>query len=290
MIAAVAEVAGAGIRTLGDAEFQFLSGFVLDHCGITMGEHKRPLLQGRLQRRLRALKLDSFRDYCELLRRDPDVELDAFVSAVSTNVTAFFREPHHFEYLAGQLAAWLGERPRRRVRIWSAGCATGEEAYSLAMVLAEAIAAERGPVDALILATDISPAALATARRGVYALDRLGGVTPERRHRWFQRGSGAHAGFARVHPRLAELVRVRPLNLMESWPMHGAFDAIFCRNVVIYFDVPSKQRLFERFDGALQPHGKLFLGHSESMHGLSERFTLIGQTIYTKRSHSASRN
>ena len=287
-MAASAAVAGTGIRTLSDAEFRFLSGFVQEHCGITMGEHKRPLLQGRLQRRLRALELESFEDYCELLRRDPDGELDAFVSAVSTNVTAFFREPHHFEYLAGQLSEWLGERPRRRLRIWSAGCATGEEAYSLAMVLAEAMDAERGPVDALILATDLSPAALETARGGVYPLERLGGVSPERRHRWFQRGSGAHAGFARVRPRLAELVRVRPLNLMEPWPMRGTFDAIFCRNVVIYFDAPARKRLFERFDGALQPHGKLFLGHSETMHGLSDRFTLIGQTIYAKNGRAGS--
>ncbi|HJP99803.1 MAG TPA: protein-glutamate O-methyltransferase CheR [Rhodanobacteraceae bacterium] len=282
MTVASAAIAGTGIRTLGDAEFRFLSGFVQEHCGITMGEHKRPLLQGRLQRRLRALELESFGDYCELLRRDPDSELGAFVSAVSTNVTAFFREPHHFEYLGGQLSGWLGERPRRRLRIWSAGCATGEEAYSLAMVLAEAMDAEHGAVDALILATDLSPAALETARRGVYPLERLGGVSPERRHRWFQRGSGAQAGFARVHPRLTELVRVRPLNLMEPWPMHGTFDAIFCRNVVIYFDAPARKRLFERFHGALQPEGKLFLGHSESMHGLSERFKLVGQTIYTK--------
>jgi chemotaxis protein methyltransferase CheR len=285
MAAAAAALGTAGIRTLSDAEFRFLSGFVQQHCGMTMGDHKRQLLQGRLQRRLRALGLDSFGDYCELLRRDPGGELDAFVSAVSTNVTAFFRESHHFEYLAGQLKAWLGERPRRRLRIWSAGCATGEEAYSLAMVLAEALEAERGPADALILASDLSPAALETARRGVYPLERLGGVSPERRRRWFQRGSGARTGFARVHPRLSELVRVRPLNLMEPWPMRGTFDAIFCRNVVIYFDVPSKKRLFERFEGVLQPHGKLFLGHSESMHGLSDRFTLIGQTIYAKRSH-----
>lgn len=285
-MAASAAVAGAGIRMLGDAEFQFLSGFIREHCGITMGEHKRPLLQGRLQRRLRALELESFEEYCELLRSDPERELGAFVSAVSTNVTAFFREPHHFDYLAGQLEAWLRERPRGRLRIWSAGCSTGEEAYSLAMVLAEAIEKHHGPADALILATDLSPAALETARRGVYPLERLGGVSMERRHRWFQRGSGAHAGFARVRPRLAELVRVRPLNLIEPWPMRGTFDAIFCRNVVIYFGVPARKRLFQRFDGALQPHGKLFLGHSETVHGLSDRFALIGQTIYAKNGHT----
>lgn len=285
MAAAAAAVASPGVQALADTEFRFLSGFVRQHCGIAMGEHKRQLLQGRLQRRLRALGLEGFDEYCELLRRDPDSELDEFVSAVSTNVTAFFREPHHFEYLAGQLREWLGRRPGGRLRIWSAGCSTGEEPYSIAMVLAEALEAHHGPADALILATDLSPAALETARRGVYPLQRLDAVGHERRRRWLQRGTGAQAGFARVHPRLAELVRLRQLNLLDPWPMRGRFDAIFCRNVVIYFDAETKQRLFERFDGALQQHGKLFLGHSESMHGLSDRFALAGRTIYGKRSH-----
>jgi chemotaxis protein methyltransferase CheR len=281
--AAAAALGSTGVRELGDTEFRFLSNFVVQHCGITMGEHKRQLLQGRLQRRLRALGLGGFDDYCELLRRHPESELDEFVSAVSTNVTAFFREPHHFEYLAARLPEWLAKR--RRLRIWSAGCATGEEPYSLAMVLAEALEAHRGAADALILATDLSPAALDVARRGVYPLQRLDAVGDERKRRWLQRGTGAQAGFARVHPRLAELVRLQPLNLLEPWPMHGRFDAIFCRNVVIYFDTPTKKRLFERFEAALQPHGKLFLGHSESMHGLSDSFTLAGRTIYAKRSH-----
>lgn len=285
-MAAVAAVAsGTGSQVLNDAEFRFLSAFVTRHCGITMGEHKRQLLQGRLQRRLRALGLDGFEDYCELLRQDPDRELGEFVSAVSTNVTAFFRESHHFDYLAAQLPKWLAERPGGRIRMWSAGCSTGEEPYSLAMVLAEALENHRGPADALILATDLSPAALANARDGVYSLPRIEGVSEERRRRWFQRGSGTQAGKFRVHPRLQDLVRVKPLNLLEAWPMQGKFDAILCRNVVIYFDTPTKRRLFERFDAALQPHGKLFLGHSESMNGLSDRFALIGRTIYDKRAH-----
>lgn len=283
MVVAAAVASGTWSQTLNDTEFRFLSDFVTRHCGITMGEHKRQLLQGRLQRRLRALGLGGFDDYCELLRQDPDSELGEFVSAVSTNVTAFFRESHHFDYLAAQLPKWLAERPGGRIRIWSAGCSTGEEPYSLAMVLAEALENHRGPADALILATDLSPAALANARDGVYAQQRLEGVSEERRRRWFQRGGGAHAGKSRVHPRLRELVRVRPLNLLHDWPMRGRFDAILCRNVVIYFDTPTKKRLFERFDAALQPHGKLFLGHSESMHGLSDRFALIGRTIYAKR-------
>lgn len=283
MAVAVA-LSGTGIHSLGDAEFRFLSDFVARHCGISMGEHKRQLLQGRLQRRLRALGLGGFEDYCRLLRENPQSELDEFASAVSTNVTAFFREPHHFDFLSGALPAWLAQNPGGRIRIWSAGCSTGEEPYSLAMLLAEALEKHRGAADALILATDLSPAALDTARHGVYPSQRLDGISPERRRRWLQRGSGTRAGKVRVHPRLQELVRVRPLNLLERWPMRGRFDAIFCRNVMIYFDTSTKRHLFERFDAALLPHGKLLLGHSESTHGLSDRFTLIGRTIYEKRS------
>lgn len=280
---ASAVASGSGAQILRDPEFRFLSEFVTRRCGITMGEQKRQLLQGRLQRRLRALGLAGFEDYCELLRQDPDSEIGEFMSAVSTNVTSFFRESHHFDYLAEQFPKWLAERPGGRIRIWSAGCSSGEEPYTLAMVLAEAIEKHHGPVDALILATDLSPAALDTARAGVYPQQRLDGVSEERRKRWFQRGGGAHAGHFRVHPRLQELVRVKPLNLLETWPMQGKFDLILCRNVVIYFDTPTKQRLFERFAAALQPHGKLFLGHSESMNGLSEDFALVGRTIYAKR-------
>lgn len=273
---------GKGVPELGDAEFRFLSEFVTQYSGITMGEHKRQLLQGRLQRRLRALHLAGFEDYCTLLRSDPERELGALVSAISTNVTAFFREPHHFEYLARRLPEWLDQRPVGHFRIWSAGCSTGEEPYTLAMVLAEALAARPRATDALILATDLSPAALEQARGGVYAADRLGGVSPERRHRWFQKGTGTLAGSVRVHPRLQELVRVRPLNLLQAWPMRGRFDVILCRNVVIYFDTATKRRLFGRFAEALQPHGTLMLGHSESMNGLSDRFKLVGRTIYEK--------
>ncbi|MDO1530410.1 protein-glutamate O-methyltransferase [Fulvimonas sp. R45] len=278
--------ATAGGPVLGDAEFQFLRDFVHRHCGIALGGQKRQLVQGRLLRRLRGLGLGDFRSYCELLRRDPDSELGDLASAISTNVTAFFREAHHYELLECELLPrWL-ERKRRhggRLRLWSAGCATGEEPYALAMVLAEALAREAGAVDARILATDLSPQALAQARRGVYALDRLGGIDEARRRRWLLRGSGEYEGYAAVHPRLRELVSVLPLNLLHEWPMQGLFDAIFCRNVVIYFDQPTKRRLFERYAAMLEPGGYLFLGHSESMHGLSDAFELVGRTVYRKR-------
>jgi len=279
-------IAAAGGPQLGETEFQFLRDFVHRHCGIALSEQKRQLVQGRLLRRLRALRLGDFAGYCELLRRDPDAELGELASAISTNVTAFFREAHHYELLENELLPqWLEHKRRSgdRLRIWSAGCATGEEPYAMAMVLAEALERAGKTVDAKILATDLSPQALGVARKGVYALDRLGGVSEERRRRWFLRGEGEYEGYARVHPRLRELVTVLPLNLLHDWPMQGPFDAIFCRNVVIYFDQPTKQRLFRRYAQMLPPGGYLFLGHSESMHGLSDDFELVGRTTYRKR-------
>ncbi len=278
--------AGDGPR-LGDAEFQFLRKFVREHCGISLGEHKRQLVQGRLLRRLRALGLKEFGSYCDLLRRDPLSELGELASVISTNVTSFFREVHHYDLLVDELLPrWLEQKRREGapLRIWSAGCSTGEEPYALAMVLAEAVEKHgAGGVDAKILATDLSPQALETARRGVYPLDRLGGLSDEYRRRWMLRGTGEYEGLASVHPRLRELVTIQPLNLLHEWPMKGPFDAIFCRNVVIYFDQPTKQRLFRRYAELLPVGGYLFLGHSESLHGINDDFELIGRTVYRRR-------
>lgn len=271
---------------LGTGEFQFLREFVLQHCGISLGEHKRQLVQGRLLRRLRALGLQNFAGYCELLRRDPHAELGDLASAISTNVTSFFRESHHYDLLVDELLPrWLRDKPGDggRLRIWSAGCSTGEEPYALAMVLAEALERHGSAVDAKILATDLSPQVLETARKGVYPLDRMAGISAARRQRWMLRGTGEYDGLACVHPRLRELVTIQPLNLLHEWPMRGPFDAIFCRNVVIYFDQPTKQRLFRRYAELLPVGGYLFLGHSESLHGINEDFELIGRTVYRKR-------
>ncbi|MHB1057579.1 MAG: CheR family methyltransferase [Rhodanobacter sp.] len=280
-----ATVLGGGGPLLGDADFQYLRAFVLEHCGIALGDHKRQLVQGRLFRRLRALGLPNFGSYCELLRRDPDSELGELASAISTNVTSFFREVHHYDLLVGELLPrWLHEKRREgdRLRIWSAGCSSGEEPYALAMVLAEALERTGSRLDAKILATDLSPQALETARKGVYPLERINGISEERCRRWMMRGEGEYAGLACVHPRLRELVTIEPLNLLHPWPMRGPFDAIFCRNVVIYFDQPTKQRLFRRYADLLPAGGYLFLGHSESLHGINDEFELIGRTVYRK--------
>ncbi|KAA0072432.1 chemotaxis protein CheR [Rhodanobacter sp. T12-5] len=270
---------------LGQADFQYLRAFVLEHCGIALGEHKHQLVQGRLFRRLRALGLSNFSSYCDLLRNDPHSELGELASAISTNVTSFFREAHHYDLLVNELLPrWLEQKRRAgdRLRIWSAGCSTGEEPYALAMVLAEALESRDSTVDARILATDLSPQALETARKGVYSLERIAGISEERCRRWMLRGSGEFEGLACVHPRLRELVTIEPLNLLHPWPMSGPFDAIFCRNVVIYFDQPTKQRLFKRYADLLPVGGHLFLGHSESLHGINDQFELIGRTVYRK--------
>jgi chemotaxis protein methyltransferase CheR len=276
---------GGGGPVLGDADFLYLRAFVLEHCGIALGDHKRQLVQGRLFRRLRALGLSNFGSYCELLRRDPQAELGELASAISTNVTSFFREVHHYDLLADELLPrWLHEKRREgdRLRIWSAGCSSGEEPYALAMVLAEALERTGSRLDAKILATDLSPQALETARRGVYPLERINGISEERRRRWMLRGDGEYEGLACVHPRLRELVTIEPLNLLHPWPMRGPFDAIFCRNVVIYFDQPTKRRLFQRYADLLPAGGYLFLGHSESLHGINDEFELMGRTVYRK--------
>lgn len=281
---AATAMSGGG-PVLGEAEFHYLRSFVLEQCGISLGDHKRQLVQGRLFRRLRALGLSTFESYCELLRRDPHSELGELASAISTNVTSFFREVHHYDLLTNELLPrWLKEKRRDgdRLRIWSAGCSTGEEPYALAMVLAEALEQTGSKLDAKILATDLSPQALATAREGIYTLERLVGISEERCRRWMLRGSGEYEGLACVHPRLRELVTIEPLNLLHPWPMRGPFDAIFCRNVVIYFDQPTKQRLFNRYADLLPPGGHLFLGHSESLHGINDQFELIGRTVYRK--------
>ncbi len=273
-------------QVLGGAEFQFLRRFVLEHCGISLGEHKHQLVQGRLLRRLRALGLQDFVSYCELLRRDPQGELGELASAISTNVTAFFREVHHYDLLTDELLPhWLNEKRREgdRLRIWSAGCSSGEEPYALAMVLAESMDRLGSKLDAKILATDLSPQALESARKGVYSVERIAGISEERRRRWLLRGTGEYEGFVSVHARLRDLVTIQPLNLLHDWPMQGPFHAIFCRNVVIYFDQPTKQRLFQRYAAMLPTGGYLFLGHSESLHGINDDFELVGRTVYRKK-------
>ena len=267
-----------------DRDFDRLRELVYQHTGIRMADNRRDLIYGRLSRRLRALGLHSFGAYCRLIEDGQGDELEAFTNAVTTNLTAFFREAHHFDYLGKDLLPELLKKNResRRIKIWSAGCSTGEEAYTVAMVLLENIP-DIHNWDLRILATDLDSDVLAKASAGIYEQKNIRQVLGKRLQKWFQKGVGINEGKARVQPQVRELVTFRKLNLMHTWPMKGPFDLIFCRNVLIYFDKPTQKKLFERFAGILVNQGHLFIGHSESPMDLTDRFSLIGQSIYWKK-------
>ncbi|MGJ4951989.1 CheR family methyltransferase [Bradyrhizobium sp. HKCCYLS20291] len=264
---------------LQDREFHKLSKLVMDTAGIVLSERKRAFIHGRLGRRLRALGMGSFSEYCKLLETDAgDDELHNFINAVTTNHTSFFREAHHFEYLAKTiLPAIVAGHDRRRLRIWSAGCSTGEEPHSIAMTLLSCEQLLSG-WDVKILATDLDTNVLAHAAQGVYDFERAEGIPETFRKRFVSlRGSQAV-----MKDEVRELISFGHLNLLGPWPMSGPFDIIFCRNVVIYFDQNTQRRLFDRYAEMLKPDGWLIIGHSENLLNISDRFDLIGRTIYRR--------
>ncbi len=266
-----------------DEDFEALRKLVKQLTGINLSDQKRELVYGRLARRLRALQLKSFSQYRELLSRDGGKEISELCNAITTNLTAFFREPHHFDYLREHVLLPLAAEPRgtRRLRIWSAGCSTGEEAYSLAIAVLEAIP-DLSHWDIRILATDLDSEVLERARRGIYAAERIRGLSPERLSRFFMRHQERDALYYQVTPELASLITFKRLNLMHSLPMKGPLHAIFCRNVIIYFDKDTQRDLFARLCQLQRPGDVLFLGHSESLFKVSEAYTLIGRTVHKR--------
>lgn len=267
-----------------DEDFSFLRKLITAHTSIQVTEMKREMVYGRVSRRLRQLGLTSFSEYCKLLQDKQANELGNLINAITTNLTSFFRENHHFEYLERAALPIISQTnvSQRRIRIWSAGCSTGEEAYSIAMAAQQAGCLIPG-WDLKILATDIDTNVLEKAKLGVYPLADIERLPVALRRRAFLKGQNGHAAQAKVRDEIRNLVTFLPLNLIEVWPMHGPFDAIFCRNVVIYFDRATQMSLFDRFAEILAPGGFLFIGHSETLFGISSRFELIGQTIYRKR-------
>lgn len=272
---------------LRDVEFEFIRHVVSENAGIALGPNKRQLVQGRLARRMRELGLSSYEAYCEHVREAGPEELVGLINALTTNVTSFFRENHHFEALASYMLPEAMQRnaATRRIRVWSAGCSTGEEAYCLAMIAAETLPATPR-WDLKILATDIDSDVIAEAQRGVYPLERVAAIPEARLRRFFRRGTGAESGNVRVRADIAQLVTFRPLNLMHEWPMRGPFDIIFCRNVMIYFDQTTRERLVGRFAQLLAPNGYLCIGHSESIHGVVAPLKSVGKTIYKRNGES----
>jgi chemotaxis protein methyltransferase CheR len=259
-------------------QFTRITTLLYDHAGIRMREGKEGLVRARLAKRLRKLGLPDFDAYLEFVESEPDRrEFAEMIDALTTNKTSFLREATHFDFLRDQVFPTFSGS----IRIWSAGCSSGEEPYTLAMLLNETFDAP-ALRDARILATDISHRVLATAKAGQYPVDVMSDVPAAWLQRYWTRKRDGARDVYEAQPALKKLVHFAKLNLMEKWPMQGPFDAILCRNVMIYFDKGTQQRLVERYHALLKPGGHLFVGHSESLTGLAHRFRYVQPAVYVK--------
>lgn len=260
-------------------DFERVRQLIHARAGIALSESKRDMVYSRLGRRLRALNLESFKDYLDQLEtRGSADEWQAFTNALTTNLTSFFREAHHFDILREFLVKKGRHTP---AKIWCSAASTGEEPYSLAITACEAYDSLTPPVK--ILATDIDTNVLETAEAGVYPEERIEKLGDARKRRFFRRGSGANAGKVRVIDELRDLVSFRPLNLLDArYPMKGPFDALFCRNVMIYFDKPTQRDILMKMAPLLSADGLFFAGHSESFFHATDIVTSIGRTVYRR--------
>lgn len=267
-----------------DADFRSLVKFAHEHAGIALADSKRNLVYSRLSRRLRALKLTSFRQYREYLATNT-AELESFINAISTNLTKFFREAHHFDHFRTHVAVPFVQGSHgatgRRMRVWSAGCSTGEEPYTIAVVLKREIL-DLARHDVKILATDIDTDVIAKGVRGEYPASSVDEVPKPYREFFLPVEGKRDSTNVTVDEEVRKLITFRRLNLMEPWPFTGNFDAIFCRNVMIYFDAPTKTTLVDRLTEKIKPGGWLYIGHSESLIGSHPGLRLVGRTIYRR--------
>lgn len=263
-------------------DFQYISDVIADRTGIVLSEAKHDMVYSRLSRRLRELKLTEFSQYLGLIKSGNEEEILAFTNAITTNLTSFFREKHHFEYLRSKVLPELKKTKKdRRIRVWSAGCSSGEEPYSVAMTIRDIFPTLDG-WDIKILATDLDTNMVQTAENGVYTEERVAGLDKQHLKKWVNRGKGEHEGKIRMSQELRDMITFKQLNLMDEWPISGPFDFMFCRNVVIYFNKDTQRELFDRYANLIDDDGHIFIGHSESLNKVSTRFDLIGQTIYKK--------
>ncbi len=264
-----------------DRDFDTIRKIVSERTGIVLSDGKRDMVYGRLVRRLRVLGLPGFGQYCDVISQDDGEELSEFINAITTNLTAFFREPHHFEFLEKELLPFIMENKKeRKLRVWSAGCSSGEEPYSIAMVVRETIPNDW---DVKILATDLDTNMVNKASLAIYDEKRVSGIDKKRLRRWVRNGKGDNSGMIRISDELRNMITFKQLNLMNDWPFKGPFDFIFCRNVVIYFNKDTQRILFNRFADLLPDGTHMFIGHSESMFNVCDRFKLLGKTIYKKQ-------
>ncbi|WP_143870305.1 CheR family methyltransferase [Catenovulum sediminis] len=262
-----------------DDNFKFVVKLLYQHAGIVLGQHKREMAYARLSRRMRKLGMANFDHYCLYLEKNMQTELSHFLNALTTNLTSFFREPHHFEFLSEKLIPDWQKQDKRRLRIWSAGSSTGEEAYSIALTLACKLNLKNW--DIKILATDVDSNVLAIGKQAEYSNDRLSAELKRQYSKYLLENK--QKTHFRIKPEVRELVHFKRLNLLAEWPMKGKFDLIFCRNVVIYFDKACKNTLIGTFADYLHSQGYLFLGHAESIGREITLFQPLGQTVYQKK-------
>jgi chemotaxis protein methyltransferase CheR len=260
-----------------NADFQRVRQMIYQCAGISLAQTKQEMVYSRLARRVRARGLKAFTDYLDVVEED-SAEREAFVNALTTNLTAFFREAHHFDEL-GELVDRCRQAGSREFRVWSCASSTGEEPYSIAMTLIDAFGSFTPPVS--VWATDIDTNVLAQGERGVYTADRVAKLTDSQRRRFFLRGTGKHEGTVRVRNEVRSLVTFSQFNLLDpKWSVNGPFDAIFCRNVMIYFDKATQRQILQKLAPLLHPHGLLFAGHSECFVHAADVVRLRGKTVY----------
>jgi len=260
-----------------DQDFQRIRKLIYDHAGISLSDAKKDMVYSRLGRRLRATGLSSFKEYLGLLENDDVIEWEAFVNSLTTNLTSFFREPHHFPLLAEHLSKVKHRKP---IDLWCNAASTGEEPYTMAMTVVETFGTFTPPVH--ILATDLDTNVLRKAQSGIYPIDRVEKLSPEVLKRYFLRGTGENAGFVQVRKELRNMITFRQLNLLDAkYPIHGPFEAIFCRNVMIYFDKPTQYNILKKFVPFMRSDGLLFAGHSESFQHAADLFHIRAKTVYT---------
>jgi chemotaxis protein methyltransferase CheR len=256
--------------------FERISELIYQHAGISLKPSKQHMVYSRLARRLRVNGLESFKDYLALLENNNEAEWEAFVNSLTTNLTSFFREPHHFPLLAEHMEKQRGEHP---ISLWCAAASTGEEPYSMAMTVVDTFGSFNAPVT--IVASDVDTNVLAKAQAGIYPVERIEKLPEDAVKRFFLKGTGAQSGYVRVRPELRAMVDFRPLNLLgQEWSVKGPLDAIFCRNVMIYFDKETQLKILQRFAPLMRQDGLLFAGHSESFHNATQVFRLRGKTVY----------
>lgn len=258
-------------------DFEQIRKLIYQHAGINLSDAKEDMVYSRLGRRLRATGLKSFRDYLALLETGNEGEWEAFVNSLTTNLTSFFREAHHFPILAAHIQKIKGRRP---LELWCSAASTGEEPYTMAMTMVDVFGTYTPPVR--ILATDLDTSVLKKAESGIYPMERVEKLPADVLKRFFLRGSGHNAGFVKVRPELRAMITFRQLNLLDAkWPIKGPFDAIFCRNVMIYFDKPTQYKILKKFVPVMHQDALFFAGHSESFQHAADLLQIQGRTVYT---------